>query len=310
MSEMIDMGIKVVRSHQLLMLPGSEISTQEIRKKYKMNTKYRLQPKCFGNYELYNEKFSAAEIDELCISNSTMSYEDYLLCRKFDLSVEIFYNNGIFSEIINFLKQNGILPSLFISLVNEISSKEQLKEFYDNFTKETESSLWDSKEELENFIKNPEMIDKYIKENLRNNEQLKYRAYGFFTKMEELHNIVFTSAKELLKEKLKFDEMSEKYLNELYEFSLSKKKNLLSLDESEVKKFHFNFINLFEKNFNENPFENFVSESINIQFFHSEEQKELMKKYIEQFGTSMDGLGFILSRSRADGFYRKIKIVT
>lgn len=309
MSEMIDLGINVVRSHQLLMLPGSEISTKKMRENYKMDTKFRLQPRCFGNYEFFNEGFPASEIDELCISNSTMSYEDYLLSRKFDLSVEIFYNNGIFVELINFLRQNGILPSLFVKLVNEKASENQLKDFYDSFTKETKDSLWASKKELENHIKHPEMIERYLKENLRNNEQLKYKAIGFFIKMGELHKIAFSSAKELLKEKLEFNERSEKYLEELYEFSLSRKKNLLFQDEIEIKKFHFDFIKIFEKKFKDNPFSDLNSRGINIKFFHSNEQKELMKEYTQIYGTTMNGLGFILSRSRVDRFYRKIERV-
>lgn len=307
--DMADLGINVVRSHQLLMLPGSEISTKKMRENYNMNTRFRLQPRCFGDYELFNEKFPAAEIDELCISNNTMSYEDYLICRKFDLSVEIFYNNGIFRELINFLKQNNISSSSFINLANEKASKKYLKDFYDEFTNETGKSLWTAKKELEDHIKHPGMIEKYIKENLRNNEQLKYRAVGFFTKMGELHRIAFDSVKELLKNNSKFDENTEKYLAELYEFSLARKNNLLSLEESWIKRFHFDFIKLFETNFKENIQDNFINEGLNIRFFHSNEQKELIKKYIEQFGVTMNGLGIILSRSRADGFYRTLELV-
>ncbi len=310
MSEMIDLGINVVRSHQLLMLPGSEISTKEYRKKYEMNTKFRLQPRCFGDYKLFNETFSAAEIDELCVSNSTMPYKDYLECRKFDLTVEIFYNNGIFYELLSFLRQAGISSSSFITSIHEISSKIQLAEFYSEFVNETENSLWNSKKELESFIKQTGMIEKYIKEGLRNNEQLKYRAIGFFTKMEEIHNIAFNSAKELLKDKEIFNEEIENYLDELCLFTLSRKNNLLSLDIAETKKFRFDFIKLLDNKFKMNPFDYLIPEGINIRFFSTDEQKELMKKFSEQFGISINGLGFILSRSRIDGFYRKVERVT
>ena len=53
MFDMIDDVANVVRSHQLLMLPDSDMDTRDYRKKYGMETRYRLQPKCFGNYDLY-----------------------------------------------------------------------------------------------------------------------------------------------------------------------------------------------------------------------------------------------------------------
>ena len=67
---LMDMGANVVRSHQLLLLPDSEMYAKEYRQKYKIESRYRLQPKCFGNYNLYGESFSCAEVDELCVTNN------------------------------------------------------------------------------------------------------------------------------------------------------------------------------------------------------------------------------------------------
>ena len=90
----MDRGANVVRAHQLLLLPDSLMYAKDYRKKYEMETRFRLQPKCFGNFSLYNETFSSAEIDEVCISNNTMTYDDYLKSRFLDLTVEIeFFEN-------------------------------------------------------------------------------------------------------------------------------------------------------------------------------------------------------------------------
>ena len=307
MFDMIDIGMNVVRSHQLLMLPGSEISSEDSRQKYKMGTRFRIQPKCFGNYKIYNETVSSAEIDELCVFNDTMSYQDYLDCRSFDLTVELFYNNGIFKELTNFLKQYQIPPSLFIKAINQKISGSSLKELYDSFLQETENSLWESKSELEKFIKQPTKIEEYIKKELRSNEQLKYLAMAFFNHMPELHEIAFDSAKKFLENKV--DKRQEGYLNELAEFSLARKNNLLSLDKITRKEFHYDFINLTNRNFNVNlpPYE--VPEHI-IEFKHSEKQKETFSRYLQQFGSSMNCLGFILSRSPANNLYREIGKIT
>jgi hypothetical protein len=148
------------------------------------------------------------------------------------------------------------------------------------------------------------MIEKYVREKLRDNEQLKCRAIAFFNKMKELHEVAFESAKEILEDVGLLDWKKEKYLNELFEFSLLMKKELLNLDVVETKKFSFNFLEILKQKFKVDPFE-FVQD-VELKFYHDDEQKELFKKYLEQFGNSENSLGIILSRSHANKFYRKV----
>ncbi len=307
--DMIDAGIHVVRSHQLLMLPGTEISSNRSREKYGIITRFRLQPRCFGNYKVYNEDFPACEIDEICVANSTMSYEDYLKCRSLDLTIELFCNNGIFQEPINFLQQQSIPASSFIKKINQNIPRSSLKELYNDFLKETNDCLWENRNELESFIKQPGMIEKYIKEEIRNNEQLKYRALAFFYRMNDLHKISFDSVKELLIKNGDFNEEKNQYLDELAKFSLSRKNNLLSLNETQTERFNYNFVDLLKNNFNGDFSSYRVPEGLNIEFFHSIEQKELMSKYLQQFGSSLNGLGIILSKSHVNKLYKKLKKV-
>ena len=309
MTDMIDAGINTVRSHQLLMLPNSVLSKDESRKLYQMTTRFRLQPRCFGNYELYEETFPVAEIDELCVANNTMPYSDYLKCRSFDLTVEIFYNNGIFRELINILNQKNIPASLFVKKIEENITQSKLKKLYGEFLEETENSLWKTKEELEEFIKKPGNIDHYIKNELRNNEQLRYRAIAFFTKMKELHDIAFDSAKKIIDENGLLDEKFENFLNNLYEYSLSRKKELLLFNEIIRKNFNYDFLKMMKDNFSKDSSQYLLSSPITIEFTHEGEQKDLISSYLQQYGNTMNGLGTILSRSNANNFYRKLKQV-
>lgn len=308
MFDMIDAGANVVRSHQLLMLPDSDMDTRTYRKKYKMDTRYRVQPKCFGNYELYDEVFPCAEIDELCVINKTFSYKDYLKCRHLDLTVELFYNNGVFREYINLLNQHHISASTLIKKINQEIPKSELKEFYDGYMKENEESLWKDKSKLDKFMKSPGVVDRYLKKDLRANEQLKYRAMAFFDKMNELHNIVLKSTKNLLEKKASLNKMEETYLKELTRFSLLRKGNLLSLDVKKSDKFHYNFIKISKGHFEDTPFSCFNSKKMNINFFHSNEQKKLILRYLDQFGSTKNSLGTILSKSPVDQFYRHITV--
>lgn len=305
--DMISAGANVVRSHQLLMLPASEVYTDESRKMFSIISAFRLQPRCFGEYEIFNEKFSAAEIDELSIANSTMNFNDYLECRKFDLTVELFYNNGIFQEPINLLMQKGISTSSFIEKVHSKIKDSKLEEVYHDFVKENTDSFWKSREELENHIKSPGTIENYIEKNLRNNEQLKYRAVGFFNRMKELHEISFESVREVLKENGSLNEELNNYLDQLQRYSVSRKENLLSTEESRIETFNFDFVKLSQNKFYCDPLD-YKSNTLSLRFYHSLEQKELIEGYKKIFGTSINNLGFMLSRSNVNRFYREIEI--
>ena len=308
MFDMINRGVNVVRSHQLLLLPDSLMYSKDYRKKHGMETRFRLQPKCFGNYKLYGESFPCAEIDEVCVSNNTMTYEDYLKSRFLDLTVEIFYNNGVFKEYVNFLNEYNINASNLLKTINEYIPQSQLNNLYKGFLKENEECLWKNKTELEQFIKTHKTIDRFIEKDLRANEQLTYRAMAFFDEMEELHNIVFKCTKDLLSEKSILDNEKEIYLKQLTRFSLLRKNNLRSLNKTATEQFNYDFTKISKNNFNESPLSLFKTKEVKINFSHTKEQQKNFLNYTHQFGSSIPNLGAILSRSSVNTFYRNVKL--
>ena len=68
--------------YQLMILPGTELGSQETKHKYDMKTKFRVVPRCYGSYEVYGKETNVAEIEEICTSHNTLSFADYLECRK------------------------------------------------------------------------------------------------------------------------------------------------------------------------------------------------------------------------------------
>ena len=92
---MIGAGMTLLRNHQFMLLEGTEAASQESRKTYEMDTRFRVLALCFGQYEILGEVVPIAEIEEFCVTNKTMSYEDYRDCRDLDLTVEIFLNDAI-----------------------------------------------------------------------------------------------------------------------------------------------------------------------------------------------------------------------
>ena len=85
-----------------MILPGSEMSTLESVEKYGMNIKYRILPRCYGNFKVKGRS-NISRNRAICVSSNTLSYDDYLSCRSLHLIITIFYNDGIFSSLLKFL---------------------------------------------------------------------------------------------------------------------------------------------------------------------------------------------------------------
>jgi len=100
----VNAGLGYVRIFQLIMLPETDMNQSKTRKHFGMRTKFRVIPRCFGTYQLFGEEFSSVEVEEICVSQDTMSFEDYLRCRELDLTVEITHNVSLFKELFGLLQ--------------------------------------------------------------------------------------------------------------------------------------------------------------------------------------------------------------
>ena len=64
-----------------------------------MKTKFRVVPRCYGSYEVYGKETNVAEIEKFCTSHNTLSFADYLECRKMDSIINIFYNDSVLRKL-------------------------------------------------------------------------------------------------------------------------------------------------------------------------------------------------------------------
>ena len=106
----IDARFNHVNTYQLMMLPGTEIDSPETRQKFDMKTRFRILPRCFGYYDVLGKQMVAAEIEEVCVSTNTLSFEDYVKCRKMHLLIHIYHNDGLFNAALEFIKFLKLSP--------------------------------------------------------------------------------------------------------------------------------------------------------------------------------------------------------
>jgi len=309
--DLIETSVNVIRSHQYIMLGGSEAATQEGRTEYNPRTKFRVTPHTMNSYSLFGEEIFAPEVDEICVGNDSMTFADYEECRMFDLTVEVFYNNALLLELFKLLKMNGIRISTLIIRIHErvTSANSPLTELYEGFKRET-NELFDSLEQLQDFLHEDGVAEQFKNGKLGNNEQLMYSALMVFRHMKDVHDIAYGVAEQLLREKGAHNDWIEDYLAELIQFSLLRKQDMLTTARVESRVFHYDFIALEKNGFNDDPRQYARPDGMNIRFTHDGIQKELITGYRNVYGTSNGGLGNIFGMGKnVRNFYRKIETI-
>ncbi|MBT6047850.1 MAG: radical SAM protein [Candidatus Scalindua sp.] len=306
-ADLLEAGFNIIFVYPLLMLPGAEVSTGESREKYKMVTKFRVIPRCFGSYNIFNETINVSEIDEICVANATMSFDDYLECRKFVLTLNLFYNDGVFSEVAPILKEFDILVFEWLCFINdnveELSS--DFKVIYNDFLSDTRDELWSSREELAEFTSSAENIKRLVDGEIGYNIIYKYRSKALVTYLDSLHDIAFGALERLIDvKKVCYD---KNVLHELKRFSLLKKSKLFDTACDFVDSFSYNFIDLLldassiKSIKKPNP--------TRIRFFHDETQMRTIDEKKKLYGSDFIGISRILVKTHVKKLFRNVEVL-
>ena len=307
--DLIETGVNVIRSHQYIMLNGSEAATMEGWAAYNPLTRFRVTPHTMDSYCLFGKTVFAPEVDEICVGNDTMTFADYEECRMFDLTVEVFYNNALLLELFKLLKMHDIQISTLITRIHEkvTSATSPVAGLYEDFRRET-NELFDSPEQLYDFLHQEDGAEQYQSGRLGNNEQLMYSALMVFRHMNDVHDIAYGVAGELLREEGAYDDWIESYIAELIQFSLLRKQDMLTTERAESRVFHYDFIALEKNGFNDDPGQYVQPDGVSIRFAHDGIQKELITGYRNVYGMSNGGLGNIFGMGKnVKNFYRRIE---
>jgi radical SAM superfamily enzyme YgiQ (UPF0313 family) len=295
LKDVIDADMGVIRMYQLILLPQTELNTPLTRNTYKMKTKHRLMPRSFGRYELLGKKFCAIESEEICIENSSLPFNDYVNCRELDMTVEITHNGGVFDELKGFCKWLEIswFDFLMMFYADRRSHSEKITKLYDTFKDQTTEDIFDTREELDAVVgKN---IDKFLSSDGSSNEMANAKVFAFFKLQNSIHKALFKQAKKLLKNRGLYDSELILYLNELEEYCRLKKVDLI--DELELKMTcNFDFAAIQKEDYAIDPRFFKLPQPHEVRICHSEDQKNMIKGYTTQYGTTLDGLGRILMR--------------
>jgi len=307
---LVNAGIDTLSLFTSILLDSTEMATGESRDKFKVKTRFRVLPRCFGTYKLGDDEFTSVETEEVTVENISLPIEDYLECRNMDFIVGIFYNDRMFYEMHALLKQVNIptFDWLLEIYSRRASFPKKLMAVYQRFQYESNAELHDNREKLLADIKsNKKLLQKYIGGIEGNNVLYCAKAGVLVDSVQDAHDVAYVAGRKLLRERCpdilnQYDD----YLTELKKYSELKKVDPFDLKKESVGKFHYDFLELQKKDYRITPKR--FSKPIEIHFAHTETQRKHIAAQLKVYGTSRGGIARILPRNPVKRLYRTIRL--
>ena len=298
----IDARFNHVNTYQLMMLPGTEIDSPETRKKFEMKTRFRVLPRCFGYFEVLQKQVVAAEIEEVCISTNTLSFEDYVKCRIMHLLIHIFHNDGLFDSALKFIKFLKLSPYKWLELLFQENMTGGVKELFEKYEEDTRQELWLNRDELLHNTQNPGVIDSYISGEIGYNLLFLHKAIAISKFVPELKKFAKLTLEKLLIENKKDTKENLDFLNDALNYDACCITNLFAnagkIPTTNIKYDIRKFIS--EKNIIIEKL--LFPKPVTFSFILDDYQKDIIKRSLELYGNTDLGI----SRTITKVFVKKI----
>jgi hypothetical protein len=197
-ARLVDTGFQELHLFQAMLLKGSPLETAESRDKYKFDSRFRVLPKNFGIYA--GEK--VFDVDEIVVATDTMSFDDYLVARKYALASSIFWNNSWFEDAVGLAESFGVKRSEWLDRIAEVLTAPDgpLAEVVASFERETRNELFPDRDSLVEFYSKDENFAKLQEGEIGDNLMYKYRAKASFFVWPESCRVAMDATRSLLEE--------------------------------------------------------------------------------------------------------------
>jgi len=158
--------------YTLMLLNGTPLEDDEMIKKYGMEIKHRIVPRCFTEIN-GNRVF---DTERVVVATNTMSYDDYLFFRKLALLTEVFLSSDkAFKYRVKMIDRGEDIMNYLMHMYNNLNSYPELSWAVDDFMMETENELFNTREELIEFFNKDENYVKLLNGELGDNLLRKHK---------------------------------------------------------------------------------------------------------------------------------------
>jgi len=198
--KIMDSGIEYIFSYTTMLLKGTELESKATREKYSMTNKFRILPKMFGEYA--DDK--CFEIEEVCVSTNTMSYDEYIECRGFVLISYLIGSDqiDIISRITRYLGISNFDYIINLWEVIKNGNKNEISDIYCNYIEETKNELWDSTQDIYNFFSIEENYNKLLRGELGDNLIRKYRTKIIVEHYNDIMDLFYSVINDMISDRI------------------------------------------------------------------------------------------------------------
>tara|TARA_S200000501_G_scaffold207332_1_gene194880 strand:- start:2492 stop:4603 length:2112 start_codon:yes stop_codon:yes gene_type:complete len=313
----LDAGFKYIVPYTLMLLSGTPMATIESREDNKFICKYRVLPRAFGSYEISAGKLlSCGEVEEVVVGTKDISFEEYLQCREIHLLIFVFYNNEIFEGIIRTLRLLKIpILDWILRIKKDLINHTVINKIIQEFINETKNELFDSKEELQDFLSNVEGINEYLDGVRGRNLLFTYRTTFHRNHMLILSNLATKIACEMALE-IKADSDIIPFLKNLSAYHVSSASDLLNpealvntgyLSYNVIEYIREDFEDLAGKQIEEVLTKYKLSRKTDFVLEASSSSKSELKEYLEVFGSNVAAASRIFSKIPLQKLFKTVK---
>jgi hypothetical protein len=183
-SALVDGGFGRVNLFQFALLLGAQINNPEVRERFGLRTSYRPIPRQFGKYHVFGGDVIVGEIDEVCVGSRTLSFDDYVAARVYDLCVFLFHNDAVFAATEAALRSLGIPISAWLRHLWQAEWPGALDSIRQLFRAQTAQQLFDSPEEVSRHLASH--VDQYLSGEAGNNVLYSARGSALRHAVDEL----------------------------------------------------------------------------------------------------------------------------
>ena len=307
----VDSQVNRVHMYEATLLTGTDMDSRETRDKFGLVTKFRLIPGGVGSYEFAGDKLQVAEIEEIIVGSASMTFEEYLSCRKMNLLIETFVNNGLCDEVFAAMRTMGLSVFELLAVLHrhdELYSK-KFQNSLTSFLDANCAKLFNSREEAETSVLGCENFDRYLTGDLGNNELLEHKAF-LYSDLEDSLEVLLRALKIFLQKNDLLNANSEEYFHQLISFITCKKQRIQEPDVEVIAQFNYDFVNIEKHDYRVSPLDiDRKREDSKLRFFHTPTQKEQIRNAVSMYDNHPDGVNRFLGRENIKKLYREFEPV-
>ena len=297
LKKIIDAGFSYVTTYQLMMLPGTDLCTDDMKERFHMVLRYRILPRCYARYQILGEQVSVAEIEEICVANNSLSLEDYVECRMMSLVITIFHNDGVFGALLKYLRNAGLSVYRWMELIQHSVKSGALGKLFEQYKKDTVTELWSDRAALEKFITEPQVIDQFLDGSLGNNLLFVYKSRAVTLHVTELAELARETFVQLLTEQNVLSPEAEEFVSNAVSYHSARMMHLFRERDRAVRRTFRYDIRAFDKELRPGSIAKFRLENeVEARFELTLAQRELIERNLAVWGDNAIGIGRVLSR--------------